>query len=331
MKFPLASTVQIASYVAQQQRKGERYPLVLMLEPTLAATSRASAAGRSASTSRTRRACPVEECIDAGVQCPAPVVSICGGEPLVYKGIEEVVEGFLELNKNIELCTNALRLEQFLDVFEPSKRLTFVVHLDGMREIHDYICDYPGLWDIAVDAIKQAARGGFRVTTNTTIFKETDPNEVVEMMGYLTERGRHRRDARRARLPVLADRPDADDDAREHEEKFRVIRSAARKHGYRWLASPIYQDFLTGERKLACAPWGSITRNPYGWKGPCYLLTDGIFPTYEALLDGIEWEEYGPGNDARCEHCAIHSGFEPSAAFERPAASGRPSAARHGR
>ena len=97
----------------------------------------------------------------------------------------------------------------------------------------------------------------------------------------------------------------------EHEAKFRVIRAAAHDKGYRWLASPIYQDFLAGDRKLPCAPWGSITRNPYGWKGPCYLLTDGIFPTYEALLDGIEWEEYGPGNDARCEHCAIHSGFEP--------------------
>src|SRR3954463_3250219 len=36
MKFPLAPTVQIAKYVAQQQRKHERYPLVLMLEPTLA-------------------------------------------------------------------------------------------------------------------------------------------------------------------------------------------------------------------------------------------------------------------------------------------------------
>ena len=71
----------------------------------------------------------------------------------------------------------------------------------------------------------------------------------------------------------------------------------------------------TGERELPCAPWGSITRNPYGWKGPCYLLTDGIFPSYEALLEGIEWEHYGPGNDPRCEHCGIHSGFEPSAAF----------------
>ena len=102
----------------------------------------------------------------------------------------------------------------------------------------------------------------------------------------------------------------------EHEVKFRAIRAAVRKHGYRWLATPIYQDFLTGERKLSCAPWGSITRNPYGWKGPCYLLTDGIFPTYEALLDGMEWDSYGPGNDPRCEHCGIHSGFEPSSAFE---------------
>ena len=90
----------------------------------------------------------------------------------------------------------------------------------------------------------------------------------------------------------------------EHEEKFRAIRAAVRKNGYRWLASPIYQDFLTGERELPCTPWGSITRNPYGWKGPCYLLTDAIFPSYEALIDGMEWERYGPGNDPRCEHCA---------------------------
>src|SRR2546429_20521 len=101
----------------------------------------------------------------------------------------------------------------------------------------------------------------------------------------------------------------------DHEEKFRIIRKVARQRSYRWLATPIYQEFLAGERKLPCAPWGSITRNPYGWKGPCYLLTDGIFPTYDALLEGIEWEEYGPGNDPRCEHCGIHSGFEPSAAY----------------
>src|SRR5213079_499411 len=168
MKFPLAPTVQIARYVAQQQRKGERYPLVLMLEPTLACNIACIGCGKIREYESNKARLTVEECVDAGVQCPAPVVSICGGEPLVYKGIEDVVEGLLELG------TNALKLEQFLDVFKPSHRMTFVVHLDGMREIHDYICDYPGLWDVAVDAIKAAREKGFRVQTNTTIFKETD-------------------------------------------------------------------------------------------------------------------------------------------------------------
>jgi hopanoid biosynthesis associated radical SAM protein HpnH len=316
MKFPLAPTVQIARYVAQQQRKGERYPLVLMLEPTLACNIACIGCGKIREYESNKARLSVEECVDAGVQCPAPVVSICGGEPLVFKGIEDVVAGFMDLRKTVELCTNALRLDEFLAVFEPNSRLTFVVHLDGMREIHDYICDYPGLWDVAVDAIRKGRERGFRVTTNTTIFKETEPDEVIRMMDYLTN------DVGIDGMLVAPGYQYSQIDPNltmtrpEHEEKFRVIRSAARKNGYRWLASPIYQDFLAGDRKLPCAPWGSITRNPYGWKGPCYLLTDGIFPTYEALLEGIEWEEYGPGHDPRCEHCGIHSGFEPAAAFE---------------
>ena len=185
-----------------------------------------------------------------------------------------------------------------------------------MREIHDYVCDYPGLWDVAVDAIKKARDAGFRVATNTTIFKETSIEDVIEMMGYLTD------DVGIDGMLIAPGYQYSQIDPAltmtraEHEEKFKVIRIVARERGYRWLATPIYQEFLTGERKLKCAPWGSITRNPYGWKGPCYLLTDGIFPTYDALLEGMEWEDYGPGNDPRCEHCAIHSGFEPSAAYE---------------
>src|SRR5581483_5972777 len=316
MKFPLQSTVSIGKYVAAQQRKGERYPLVLMLEPTLACNIACIGCGKIREYESNRARLSVEECLDAGVQCPAPVVSICGGEPLVYKGIDEVANGFVEMGKTVELCTNALRLEQCIDWFEPSPRLSFVVHLDGMREIHDYVCDYPGLWDIAVDAIKSARGRGFRVTTNTTIFRETEVDDVVEMMRYLTD------DVGIDGMMVAPGYQYSQIDPAltmtrdEHQEKFRAIRAAVRKHGYRWIASPIYQDFLTGERQLTCAPWGSITRNPYGWKGPCYLLTDGIFPSYDALLEGMEWEAYGPGNDPRCEHCGIHCGFEPSAAYE---------------
>ena len=111
MKFPLRSTIQIGSYVAKQKRAGARFPLVLMLEPTLACNIACIGCGKIREYESNKARLSVEECVDAGVQCPAPVVSICGGEPLVYKGIDEVVTQVLELGKTIELCTNALRLE----------------------------------------------------------------------------------------------------------------------------------------------------------------------------------------------------------------------------
>src|ERR1051325_4940467 len=186
MKFPLRSTVQIGRYVASQKRKGELYPLVLMLEPTLACNIACIGCGKIREYESNKARLSVDECIDAGVQCPAPVVSVCGGEPLIYKGIEDVVAGFLEMKKTIELCTNALRLADYVDVFTPDPRVTFVVHLAGMRAIQEYIAEFPGLWDIAVDAMKKAREAGFRVTSNTTIFKESSVEDVIEMMGFLT-------------------------------------------------------------------------------------------------------------------------------------------------
>src|SRR6202142_4048321 len=186
MKFPLQSTVSIGKYVATQQRKGERYPLVLMLEPTLACNIACIGCGKIREYESNKARLTVHGGIDSAGQGPAPVVPVCGGEPLIFKGVEDVVAGFLEMKKTVELCTNALRLVEFLDVFKPDPRLTFVVHLDGMREIHDYICDYPGLWDVAIDAIKTARAAGFRVTTNPTIFKEPSVDDGIEMMGYLT-------------------------------------------------------------------------------------------------------------------------------------------------
>jgi len=243
MKFPLRSTIQIGSYVAKQKRAGARFPLVLMLEPTLACNIACIGCGKIREYESNKARLSVEECIDAGVQCPAPVVSICGGEPLVYKGIEDVVAGMLEMQKNIELCTNALKLEQFLDVFKPNLRLTFVVHLDGMREIHDYICDYPGLWDTAVDAIKSARARGYRVTTNTTIFKETKVEDVLQMMDYLTNEVGIDGMLVAPGYQYSQIDPNLTMTRAEHEQKFKIIKAAAKKDGYRWLASPVYQEF----------------------------------------------------------------------------------------
>ena len=58
------------------------------------------------------------------------------------------------------MCTNALKLDtKVFDVIPPSDHLFLMIHLDGMRKTHDYVCNREGVFDKAVEMIKQA-RGG---------------------------------------------------------------------------------------------------------------------------------------------------------------------------
>jgi len=44
----------------------------------------------------------------AAVECDAPMVSICGGEPLIYPKIEELINGLLEQGRVLYICTNGM-------------------------------------------------------------------------------------------------------------------------------------------------------------------------------------------------------------------------------
>jgi hypothetical protein len=95
--------------------------------------------------------------------------------------------------------------------------------------------------------------------------------------------------------------------------KFREAREQLR--GFRLTASPLYLDFLCGERELDCAAWANPTYNVRGWRGPCYLLADAHYASYAELAAATDWSRYGPRGDARCAHCLVHCGFEPAAVF----------------
>jgi len=86
----------------------------------------------------------------------------------MHPEIDKIVEGLVARKKYIYLCTNALLLKEKIQLFKPTKYLTFSVHLDGQREHHDFAVCREGGYDIAVDAVREALQRGFRVTTNTT-------------------------------------------------------------------------------------------------------------------------------------------------------------------
>ena len=309
----------MTSYLLRKKLAGEKiFPLVLMLEPLHACNLHCSGCGRIREYQGTmNQRLSVAACLAAVKECGAPIVSVCGGEPLIYPEIGELVERLLARKKHIYLCTNGLMLEKKLPELPRSRRLFINVHLDGMEATHDRIVERLGVFEAAVRGIRAAKAAGLAVCTNTTIYKETDMHEIAVLFAYLTELGVDGLMISPAYgyEAVQASSPNATAGIfmtkAEIHEKFRGAEALLGR--FKLTASPIYMDFLCGERELPCAAWANPTYNVRGWRAPCYLRGDVHYDSYLMLTEATDWDALGPGNDPKCEHCLVHCGFEPAA------------------
>ena len=318
MAVPISQMWTVATYVLKKRLGGnKRYPLVLMLEPLFRCNLACAGCGKVQYPPHIlKKQLSPEECFAAVEECGAPMVSIPGGEPLLHPQIVEIVNGLIARKKYIYLCTNALELKRRLPEFTPSKYLTFSVHLDGQRDHHDFSVCREGGWDIAVEGIKEAVKRGFRVTTNATFFDGTEPNgvraffdEVMDMgvegivlsPGYSYEKAPDQSHFMgRARVRRL----------------FRAILSN-RKPTWKFNMSPLFLEFLMGDKKYECTPWGSPAYNIFGWQRPCYLLQDGYVDSFKELLETTKWEEYGAASgNPKCANCMVSCGYEPTAVID---------------
>ncbi len=321
MRFPLSLTADMAGYMVKKKiRREKRFPLVMMLEPLHACNLTCTGCGRIREYESTiKQKLSVEECLASVDEAGAPIVSICGGEPLIYPGIGELVSGILKRRKHIYLCTNGVFLEKKLDLFKPTSRLFFNVHLDGMRKTHDIAVEREGVFDQAIAGIKAAKKAGFLVCTNTTVYRETDMAEIDKLFAYLTTLGvdGFMLSPAYGYAAVCSTNPDGAAEIfltrQQIMEKFNAADDLFRK--YKMNTSPVYKEFLQGKRDLTCAAWASPTRNVKGWKGPCYLITDAHHESFDDLMNDTDWNQYGYGKDPRCEHCMMHSGYEVAAAL----------------
>jgi hopanoid biosynthesis associated radical SAM protein HpnH len=321
MAIQLQQALSVGSYIVQQRLKGrKRFPLVLMLEPLFRCNLACSGCGKIQHPADilVRNLSP-EECFTAVEECKSPVVSIPGGEPLLHPQIDEIVKGLVQRKKFIYLCTNAILLEKSLDKFTPSPYLTFSVHLDGLREHHDKCVDREGVFDKAIAGIRAAKAKGFRVTTNTTVFEGTDPQEMQQFFDFLSTLGVDGMMISPGYSYAWA--PDQDHFLKREQTKalFREILAPWRsgKKAWSFNHNPLFLDFLMGEKDYDCTPWGSPSYSVLGWQKPCYLLNEGYYKTFQELLDNTNWDNYGfKSSNPSCADCMVHCGYEPTAAVD---------------
>jgi hopanoid biosynthesis associated radical SAM protein HpnH len=315
MRFPLHITVDMVAHQIKNAARGrDRYPFVLMLEPLYACNLACIGCATERHTGKLADRLSLAACLKAVDDCGAAAVSICGGEPTLYPELGELIDGIVKRRKHVYLCTNGLLLDETVyGKIPPRRRLSINVHLDGMRETHDMVCARTGVFDRAVEMIREGKRLGYHVITNTTVFKETDVQEIETLCDFLTgigvdgmlvAPGYHYESVRR---DIFLTREDI-------QRKFRRVLELGKR--YRLQSSPMFLEFAARLRDYHCSPWSTVTFTPRGWKGPCYLIGQRYTFDWREFWETTDWEYWESREDRLCQNCAMHSGFEASAVVQ---------------
>ena len=370
MRFPFALSAKIAAHIVRHKlKRTPKFAMVLQLEPLHTCNLTCTGCGRIREYSTSLKdLVPLDQCLAAANECEAPMVSVCGGEPLIYPKIEELVDGLLKQNRIVYICTNGVfmrkkmvdylasiyspnlepRIVELLGrklitdkqaatirqgrtgdrpVIAPNKWMYWNVHIDGLEYTHDLIVEREGVFQECVEAIKMAKLLGYQVATNTTVYRETDTQEIEDMFrffswlgvdGHTISPGYDYDAAKKDMVKRLGKQP---------EDFFLTRKMTVAKFArildwgkaFTIFGTPVYQEFLAGKRDLTCTAWAIPTYNVKGWKAPCYLMTDGHYAGYQEMLTKVDWDKYGVvdgvARDSRCENCMVHCGYDPSGAL----------------
>jgi hopanoid biosynthesis associated radical SAM protein HpnH len=280
-----------------------------MLEPTEQCNLRCAGCGRIREyrDHLDERLAPAD-CFNAVEQTGAPVVAISGGEPLLHPEIETIVKGVIARGRYVHLCTNGLLLRQSLDKFKSGPRMSFVFHVDGFRKRQDTATGQPGGFNTTMEAIRIAKQRGFRVYTNTTLFKGVDFREIVALFESLSRLGV---DGLMISPAFAFESVENDAYFGSRQEIIDTLKPLnALRRRFRFYNTAGYLRFLLGEWDVDCLPWSTPTLTPAGWRQPCYLIADTHCGSYQELIASTSWERYGPKHDPRCAKCMVHCGFE---------------------
>ncbi len=319
MSVPLRQSIRVGAYLARQKlARREKFPLLVELEPLFQCNLACAGCGKIQQPDHVlKQRMPVEQAVGAVEESGAPMVSIAGGEPLIHPEIDVIVRELTDRKRYVYLCTNALLMNKKLDSFEPSRYFAWAVHIDGMQERHDESVCRDGVFDKAVEAIREAKERGFRVTTNSTFFTHDSPESIRRVLDFLNDELNV--DMMMISPAYAYERaPDQDHflGVEQTRRLFREVFADGRRRRWRLNHSPLFLDFLEGKVDFGCTAWGIPSYSLYGWQRPCYLMADGYVETYKELVETTDWESYGRGRDERCENCMAHCGYEPTAVFE---------------
>lgn len=239
------------------------------------------------------------------------MIAFEGGEPLLRKGIGEILSFSRNSGLSTSLITNGVLLESKKDEIIPGINGVVFVSIDGLEKTHDKIRGVKGTFKKAINGIL-ACRDKVLTCINTTI---TDDNveeieEIVKLAKDLDTR---------FSVEVAVEYRDADVSLPESSRLVNVINNLIKmkKEGYPIINSFNYLRVIKGSLKWTCRPWMVINIDPNGKVIlPCY-----VYHEYKSDININDsnlvnkWRSYDWDKLKECNKCNLHCYVEPSLIF----------------
>lgn len=100
-------------------------------------------------------------------------VTFTGGEPMIFKEFEQLLDKCFDLGIDVAICSNGFRSECLLKKLkERNKKVYLQVSLDGTKPVHNKIRGSNKAYDEAAQLISRGCADGHRVTIVVTVYSE---------------------------------------------------------------------------------------------------------------------------------------------------------------
>lgn len=86
---------------------------------------------------------------------PKPKIVLMGGEPLLYKNVDDVIEYLNECGFYIQIVTNGTLVGNHLSAISKCKNITVTLSIDGLEKTHDRIRGVEGTFQKAIENIRK--------------------------------------------------------------------------------------------------------------------------------------------------------------------------------
>ncbi len=118
-------------------------------------------------------------------------IRITGGEPLVRKGIDELVKKIRTVSgiEEIAITTNGILLEKYLDGFIENGVTSLNISMDSVNRENFRKITCGGDLEKVVKSIKKAKENKIKVKLNTVIIRGMNEHEITDLVKFAIENG----------------------------------------------------------------------------------------------------------------------------------------------